>query len=168
MSAPAFDAYASAFEAAGFVVEVYEEAGDWRRLLERVLAAILARGGRTQPRDPPCCLGACTRLGKLRPLELADSQRIRFSVVGLTNPDLTLPLGLQRHVPRKYCFRPVNALRRCARLMHRNKFRARVQLMGSITPSARSSIGVDSKIGRFAALSPARIRPVENPTWAVR
>ncbi|MFZ0855207.1 MAG: methyltransferase domain-containing protein [Hyphomicrobiaceae bacterium] len=80
VSAPAFDAYASAFEAAGFVVEVYEEAGDWRRLLERVLAAILAREAELSREIHPVAWARVRAWASLRPLELADSQRIRFCV----------------------------------------------------------------------------------------
>ena len=80
VSAPAFDAYASAFEAAGFVVEVYEEAGDWRRLLERVLAAILAREAELSREIHPAAWARVRAWASLRPLELADSQRIRFCV----------------------------------------------------------------------------------------
>ena len=79
MSAPAFE-YPSAFEAAGFVVEVYEEAGDWRRLLERVLAAILAREAELSREIHPVAWARVRAWASLRPLELADSQRIRFCV----------------------------------------------------------------------------------------
>ncbi len=80
LSAPAFDAYPSAFEAAGFVVETYEEARDWRRLLERVLAAILTREAELSREIHPIAWARVCAWARSRPLELADSRRTRFCV----------------------------------------------------------------------------------------
>lgn len=80
LSAPAFDAYPSAFEAAGFVVEVYEEARDWRLLLERLLAAILTREAELSREIHPVAWARVRAWASSRPSELADSRRTRFCV----------------------------------------------------------------------------------------
>jgi ubiquinone/menaquinone biosynthesis C-methylase UbiE len=80
LSAPAFEAYPHAFDAAGFTVEVYEEAKDWRRLLEGVLAAILAREAELRGEIHPSAWARLRAWASSRPLELADSRRVRFSV----------------------------------------------------------------------------------------
>ena len=81
MSAPAFDAYPSAFEVAGFVVEAYEETKDWRRLLEGVLPAILEREAELSQRISTPLPGHAYAPGpSARPPELADSRRTRFCV----------------------------------------------------------------------------------------
>jgi ubiquinone/menaquinone biosynthesis C-methylase UbiE len=80
LSAPAFYAYPSAFVAAGFIVEVYEEARDWRRLLEGVLAAILAHEAELRGEIHPSAWTRLSSWASLRPLELADSRRTRFCV----------------------------------------------------------------------------------------
>jgi ubiquinone/menaquinone biosynthesis C-methylase UbiE len=80
VSAPAFDAYPSAFKAAGFVVEAYEEARDWRRLLEGVLPAILAREAELIREIHPIAWARVRAWASSRPSELADSRRTRFCV----------------------------------------------------------------------------------------
>ena len=80
LSAPAFDAYPSIFQAAGFVVEVYEDAKDWRRLLEEVLPAILAREAELSREIHPAAWARVRAWAKSRPSELADSRRTRFCV----------------------------------------------------------------------------------------
>jgi ubiquinone/menaquinone biosynthesis C-methylase UbiE len=80
VSAPAFDAYPSAFEAVGFIVEAYEEARDWRRLLEGVLPAILAREAELSREIHPVAWARVRAWASSRPSELADSRRTRFCV----------------------------------------------------------------------------------------
>jgi ubiquinone/menaquinone biosynthesis C-methylase UbiE len=80
LSAPAFEAYPRAFETAGLSVEMYEEANDWRWLLEGVLAAILAREAELSREIHPSAWARLRTWASSRPLELADSRRIRFSV----------------------------------------------------------------------------------------
>jgi ubiquinone/menaquinone biosynthesis C-methylase UbiE len=80
VSAPAFDAYPSAFKAAGFVVEAYEEARDWRQLLEGVLPAILTREAELSREIHPIAWARVRAWASSRPSELADSRRTRFCV----------------------------------------------------------------------------------------
>ena len=80
VSAPAFDAYPSAFEAAGFVVEIYEETRGWRRLLEGVLPAILAREAELSREIQPVAWARVRAWASSRPSELVDSRRTRFCV----------------------------------------------------------------------------------------
>lgn len=80
VSAPAFNAYPNAFEAAGLVVEVYEEATDWRRLLEEVLSAILTREAALSREIHPVAWSRVRAWASSRPSELADSRRTRFCV----------------------------------------------------------------------------------------
>ena len=80
LSAPAFEAYASAFEAAGFFVESYEEATDWRQLLGNVLAAVLQREAELRREIHPIAWTRVRAWASCRSLELADSRRMRFCV----------------------------------------------------------------------------------------
>ena len=80
VSAPAFNSYLSAFEAAGFIVDVYEEAREWRTLLERALAAILAPEAELSREIHPVAWARVRTWASSRPLELADSRRTRFCV----------------------------------------------------------------------------------------
>lgn len=80
VSAPAFDAYPGAFEAAGFVVEAYEETRDWRRLLEGVLPAILEREAELSREIHAVAWARVRAWACSRPSELADSLRTRFCV----------------------------------------------------------------------------------------
>jgi ubiquinone/menaquinone biosynthesis C-methylase UbiE len=80
LSTPAFEAYPSAFEAAGFMVELCEEVRDWRKLLEGVLADILAREVELSREIHPTAWARVCAWARSRPLELPDSRRVRFSV----------------------------------------------------------------------------------------
>jgi ubiquinone/menaquinone biosynthesis C-methylase UbiE len=42
LHAPAFDDYPGAFKDAGFEIEIYEETGNWRRLLTDAISAVVA------------------------------------------------------------------------------------------------------------------------------
>ena len=80
LSAPAFDNYPSAFKAAGFEIEVYEETRNWRRLLTDALSTLVASefAIRQEVEGP-----AAERLlawARTRPGELDHSRRVRFSV----------------------------------------------------------------------------------------
>jgi ubiquinone/menaquinone biosynthesis C-methylase UbiE len=80
LAAPAFEDYTGAFEAAGLVVEVYEETEAWRPLLEGVLAGILARAGDLGRELPPATHERVRNWAQRRPSELGDSRRTRFCV----------------------------------------------------------------------------------------
>jgi SAM-dependent methyltransferase len=80
LRAPAFEDYRSAFETAGFEIEVYEETRNWRRLLTEALGALVASEDaiRREVEEP-----AAERLlawARTRPAELEHSRRIYFSV----------------------------------------------------------------------------------------
>jgi ubiquinone/menaquinone biosynthesis C-methylase UbiE len=80
LSAPAFADYPSAFEAAGLVVEVYEETSDWRRLLQEVLPAILRREAELSREIHPVAWARVRAWAGSRPSELVSSRRTRFCV----------------------------------------------------------------------------------------
>ena len=80
LGSPAFENYPDAFEAAGFTVEVYEEAEAWRPLLEGVLAGILARDTAVAREVAPARHETMRNWAKRRPTELDDSRRTRFCV----------------------------------------------------------------------------------------
>ena len=80
LSAPAFEDYAGAFEAAGFTVEVYEETKAWRALLEGILAGILARDADIAREVLPARHEGMRNWARRRPSELDDSRRTRFCV----------------------------------------------------------------------------------------
>lgn len=80
LSAPPFQDYAGAFEAAGFTVEVYEETKAWRPLLEGILAAILARDVDIAREVSPARHEGMRSWARRRPAELDDSRRTKFCV----------------------------------------------------------------------------------------
>lgn len=78
LAAPAFIDYPSAFTAAGFAVEVYEEAEGWRELLQRVTGEILASEAKLGREIHPLALQRVCAWARKRPSELGDSRRTRF------------------------------------------------------------------------------------------
>lgn len=80
LGSPAFDDYASAFKAAGFTVEAYEETEAWRPLLEGVLAGILARDADVAREVAPARYETLRNWARSRPAELDDNRRTRFCV----------------------------------------------------------------------------------------
>lgn len=74
----AFDDYRGEFLKAGFEVEAYEEAADWRRFLETALAGILTRHAELSAEVHPFALARLTAWATHRPPELADGTRVRF------------------------------------------------------------------------------------------
>jgi ubiquinone/menaquinone biosynthesis C-methylase UbiE len=80
LSAPAFADYPSAFEAAGFAVEVYEETSDWHRLLQEVLAETLRREAELSREIHPVAWARVRAWAGSRPSELVNSRRTRFCV----------------------------------------------------------------------------------------
>jgi ubiquinone/menaquinone biosynthesis C-methylase UbiE len=80
LTAPAFVDYPGAFVEAGFIIEVYEETSNWRRLLTDALGTVVtfADAIRTEVEAP-----AAERLlawARTRPSELDQSRRVRFCV----------------------------------------------------------------------------------------
>ena len=80
LAAPAFVDYPGAFTAAGFAIEVYEEAAGWRKLLEDVTAHILEREPDISREIHPQALSRVLKWARTRPPELADSRRVKFCV----------------------------------------------------------------------------------------
>ena len=80
LSAPAFEDYTGTFEAAGFIVEVYEETDGWRPLLEGVLAGIRAREADIAREVAPARHERMRNWSQVRPGELGDNRRTRFCV----------------------------------------------------------------------------------------
>ena len=80
LATPAFVDYPGAFAAAGFTIEVYEEASAWRELLEGVTACILEREPDISREIHPQALSRVLRWARARPPELADSRRVKFCV----------------------------------------------------------------------------------------
>ena len=80
LGAPAFENYPAAFEAAGLLVEVYEEAEAWKELLTGILSGIVAREadiGREVHTESHKRMRAWAQT---RLQELKDTRRIRFCV----------------------------------------------------------------------------------------
>lgn len=80
LATPAFVEYPGAFAAAGFTIEVYEEAAAWRELLEGVTACILEREPEISHELHPQALSRVLRWARARPPELTDSRRVKFCV----------------------------------------------------------------------------------------
>jgi len=80
LSAPAFENYAKAFEAAGLVIEVYEETEGWQPLLEGLLAGLLAREADLAREVHTGMHERIQDWAQKRPSELSDSRRTRFCV----------------------------------------------------------------------------------------
>jgi 2-polyprenyl-3-methyl-5-hydroxy-6-metoxy-1,4-benzoquinol methylase len=80
LATTAFVDYPGAFVAAGFNIEVYEEAVAWRELLEGVTSSILAREPEISCEIHSQALSRVLRWARTRPSELADSRRVRFCV----------------------------------------------------------------------------------------
>jgi len=80
LRAPAFDDYRSAFEAAGFQIEVYEETRNWRRLLTDALGALVASEDAIRREVEAPAAERLLAWARTRPAELEHSRRIYFSV----------------------------------------------------------------------------------------
>lgn len=80
LSAPAFDNYPSAFKAAGFEIEVYEETRNWRRLLTDALSTLVASEFAIRQEVEGPATERLLAWARSRPGELDHSRRVRFSV----------------------------------------------------------------------------------------
>jgi len=80
LAAPAFVDYPAGFTAAGFTIEVYDEVGAWRELLEGVTSAIQEHESAITRELHPQALSRVLRWARTRPSELADSRRVQFCV----------------------------------------------------------------------------------------
>ena len=80
LAAPAFVDYPTGFMAAGFTIEVYEEAAAWRELLQGVTSAIRKREREITRELHPQALLRVLKWARTRPSELADSRRVKFCV----------------------------------------------------------------------------------------
>ena len=80
LAASAFVDYPGGFRAAGFTIEVYDEATAWRELLEAVTASIQEHEPEISRELHPQALSRVLRWARTRPSELADSRRVKFCV----------------------------------------------------------------------------------------
>jgi ubiquinone/menaquinone biosynthesis C-methylase UbiE len=81
VGAPAFVDYPGAFAAADLVMELYEEAIDWRRHLEHVTSAIISLERELSEEIAPEAMMRVINWARKRPAELAESRRTRFCAV---------------------------------------------------------------------------------------
>jgi 2-polyprenyl-3-methyl-5-hydroxy-6-metoxy-1,4-benzoquinol methylase len=80
LTAPAFADYPAAFAEAGFIVEVYEETDDWRRLLADALGAVAASADAIRNEVEAPAAEQLLAWARSRPSELDHSRRVRFCV----------------------------------------------------------------------------------------
>lgn len=78
LSVMAFTNYEAAFAQAGFAIERYEEAADWRRLLTDSLEGLVAHEAELAHEVHPAALQRVMHWARSRPGELDDSRRVRF------------------------------------------------------------------------------------------
>jgi SAM-dependent methyltransferase len=76
--APEFTDYPAALRHAGFEIELYEEAPDWRGVMERALSALVGREAEIRAQVLPPAADRVMSWAKTRPSELDDSHRVRF------------------------------------------------------------------------------------------
>ncbi|NOT42812.1 MAG: class I SAM-dependent methyltransferase [Alphaproteobacteria bacterium] len=80
LSVSAFSDYPAAFAQAGFTVEQYEEAPDWRRLLTDSLRGLVSHETELTRELHPAAHARMLQWARTRPGELDDSRRVRFCV----------------------------------------------------------------------------------------
>jgi 2-polyprenyl-3-methyl-5-hydroxy-6-metoxy-1,4-benzoquinol methylase len=80
LTVPAFVDYPGAFVEAGFIVEVYEETKNWRRLLTDALGAVVASADAIRNEVEAPAAERLLAWARTRPSELDQSRRVRFCV----------------------------------------------------------------------------------------